>query len=112
MLLVSRDEYILWARSSGPALRTGAYFKRPGRPPIAIPSVSIAASPGILNGGFAELDGGVWFGEPCEEIALASDHFDYTISPLHLEDAKWRNQLDEEATEDALDLMQRRLGRS
>lgn len=112
VLIVSRDGYILWARSSGSALRTGAYFKTAGRPPIAIPSLSIAASPGILNSGFAEHDGGVWFAEPCEEIALASDHYDFTISLLHLEDAEWRNRLDEEPTGDALDLMQRRLGRS
>jgi hypothetical protein len=112
VLVVSRDGYILWARSSGPALRTGAYFKTAGRPPIAVPLLSVAAGPGILNGSFTEHDGGVWFAEPCEEIALASDHYDFTISLLHLEDAEWRIRLDEEATEDALDLMQRRLRRS
>lgn len=111
VLVVSRDGYILWARSSGPALRTGAYFKTAGRPPIAIPSLSIAANPDILNGGFAEHDEEIWFAEPCEEIALASDHYDFTISLLHLEDAEWRNRIDQEPTEDALDLMQRRLDR-
>jgi hypothetical protein len=112
VLVVSRDGYILWARSSGPALRTGAYFKTAGRSPIAVPLLSIAAGPGILNGGFTEHDGGVWFAEPCEEIALASDHYDFTISLLHLDDAEWRIRLDEETTEDVLDLMQRRVRRS
>jgi hypothetical protein len=46
------------------------------------------------------------------EIALASDHYDFTISLLHLQEAERRNRLDEEPTEDTLDLMQRRLGRS
>jgi len=112
VLVVSRDGYILWARSSGPAIRTGAYFKTAGRPPIAIPSLSIAANPGILNSGFAEHDAGVWFAEPCEEVTLVSDHYDFTISLLHLGEADWRNRLDEEPFEDALDLMQRGLSRS
>lgn len=109
VLVVSRDGYILWARSSGPALRTGAYFKTSGRPPIAVPSLSIVAGSSIQNGGFAAHDQGVWFAEPCAEIALVSDHYDFAISLLHLEEAERRNQFDEEPTEDAFDLMERRL---
>src|SRR3546814_15330429 len=37
VLVVSRDGFILWARSSTPALKTGAFF-RTSTGPLAIPS--------------------------------------------------------------------------
>lgn len=110
---VSRDGFILWARSSGRALRTGAYFKTVGRPPIPIPALSLAARPSLLVGAdTVEHDANIWFTEACEEIALVSDHYDFTISLLHLGRAVWRYQDDEEPTDDAFDLMQRNLGRA
>lgn len=111
VLVVSRDGYILWARSSNRALKTGAYFKTAGRPPIAVPSLSLAARPDSLNSkGAIEHDADVWFAEPCEEIALVSDHYDFTVSLLHLGRAEWQNRLDQESEEDTFDMMQRRLG--
>lgn len=110
VLVVSRDGYILWARSSERALKTGAYFKTAGRPPISIPAVSLAACLDLSNRGFVAHDGGVWFAEPCEEVALVSDQYDFTISLLHLGKAAWQNRIDEELTEDSFDLCQRRLG--
>lgn len=112
VLVVSRDGYILWARSSDRALKTGAYFKTAGRSPIEVPRLSLASSSSLINAGPAEYDADVWFSEPCEEIALVSDRYDFTISLLHLGEAEWRNRLEEEPTEDAFDLMQRRLGQS
>lgn len=113
VLVVSRDGFILWARSSGRALRTGAYFKTVGRPPIPIPALSLAARPSLLVGAdTVEHDANIWFTEACEEIALVSDHYDFTISLLHLGRAVWRYQDDEEPTDDAFDLMQRNLGRA
>jgi hypothetical protein len=56
-------------------------------------------------------DEGVWFREPCDEIALVSDNYDFAISLLHLDAAEWRSRDDEEeAEEDAADFMRRRLG--
>lgn len=107
VLVVSRDGYILWARSSERALKTGAYFKTAGRPPIPIPALSLAACPDPSNKGFVEHDAGVWFAEPCEEIALVSDQYDFTISLLHLGKAEWQNRIDEEPTEDSFDVMRR-----
>lgn len=110
LLVVSRDGYILWARSSERALKTGAYFKTAGRPPIPIPALSLAACPDPTNRGFIEHDAGVWFAEPCEEIALVSDQYDFAISLLHLGKAEWQYRIEEEPFEDSFDAIQRRLG--
>lgn len=48
-------------------------------------------------------DAGVWFPEPCEEIALLSDQYDFAISLLHLDDAVSRFELAEEPEEDTYD---------
>ena len=47
ILVVSRDGYVLWARSSAPAFKSGAYIKLAGRPPREIPS----ESPIVTNSG-------------------------------------------------------------
>jgi hypothetical protein len=115
VLVVSRDGYILWARSSPAALRTGAYFKTAGRPPIAVPSDSLAAHPDLLEKSRGQMthDKDVWFAEPCEEIALASDQYDFTISLLHLERVIRSSRFDDpDEDEDSFDVMSRRLGGS
>ncbi|WP_421837554.1 ImmA/IrrE family metallo-endopeptidase [Novosphingobium sp.] len=110
VLVVSRDGYILWARSSDRALKTGAYFKTVGRPPIAVPALSLATRSDPLNSkGAIEHGADVWFAEPCEEIALVSDHYDFTISLLHLGRAEKRTWMDEDEVEDSFSLMQRKL---
>jgi hypothetical protein len=112
VLVVSRDGFILWARSSPAALRTGAYFKTVGRSPIPVPATSLAAQPDLLERSRGQVahDGDVWFAEPCEEIALASDQYDFTISLLHLEPVIRLSRFDEaEEDEDAFDAMSRRL---
>lgn len=112
VMVVSRDGFILWARSSPAALRSGAFFKTVGRPPIAIPAGSLAAQPELLEKSRGQMahDGDVWFVEPCEEIALASDQYDFTISLLHLERVIRLSRFDEEADEDSFDVMTRRMG--
>lgn len=112
VLVVSRDGFILWARSSPAALRTGAYFRTAGRAPIPVPATSLAAQADLLERSRGQLahDGDVWFAEPCEEIALASDQYDFTISLLHLEPVIRLSRFDEaEDDEDAFDAMNRRL---
>lgn len=110
VLVVSREGFILWARSSATALRTQAFFKIVGRPPIPVPTSSLAAQPELLEKSRGEMshDGGTWFSEPCEEIVLASDKYDFTISLLHLEAVIRVNRLDEGVEdEDAFDFMTR-----
>jgi IrrE N-terminal-like domain len=112
VLVVSRDGFILWSRSSDRALRTGAFFRTANVPPVPIPSGSLPAQPDLLekSKGQVRHEADVWFREPCDEIALVSDHYDFAISLLHLEAAEWTQRLDEEEDEDAFDVMARRIG--
>jgi len=115
VLVVSRDEFILWARSSEPALKTRAYFRTANRPPVAVPSQSLAAQRRLIDGskGAAQHDAGIWLKEPCEELVLFSDQHDLTISILHLGEAPSRFEPDEQGTEDTYDRMvSRTLGTS
>ena len=105
--MVSRDGFILWARSSTPALKSGAFFRTANTRPIPIPSEYLAAQRNLVDGskGAADMDGGSWLREPCREEVLFSDQYDFTISLLHLGGADSRFELEEEGEEDALDRM-------
>jgi len=85
VLVVSRDGYILWARSSTPALKTGAYF-RTSAGPIAIPEASLAAQRLSSREKHAtkEHGSGVWFPEPSTEMTVLSEQYDFAISLLLL----------------------------
>lgn len=84
VLVVSRDGFILWARSSGPALRTGAYF-RTYSGPISIPPRSLAVQrPGTEIKAATDHDAGVWFREPVTEMAIFSEQYDFALSLLLL----------------------------
>ena len=87
VLVVSRDGFILWARSSEPALKTGAFF-RTSKGPIETPSTSSASQPGLLVEGKGAIDHvrNVWFPEPVRELALFAEHYDFTVSLLLLDD--------------------------
>ena len=61
------------------------------------------------NKGTVAHDAGIWFQEPCEEIALLSDQYDFAISLLHFDDATTRCDLTEEEEEDSYDHMRRRM---
>lgn len=110
ILVVSRDGFILWARSSKGAHRSGLYFKTRNRPPIEIPGKSLAASPESLanSTGVCELDREVWLHQPCTEHALFSQQYDFTLSLLHFPDADYRSEALEEEEEDVADRMRRR----
>jgi len=112
VLVVSREGFILWARSSDRAWKTGAYFKTAGQGPVAIPADSLAARADLreMSRGQIHHNEGVWFREPCDEIALVSDQYDFAISLLHLSAAEWQMRLDEEEDEDTFDVMSRRMG--
>jgi hypothetical protein len=87
VLVVSRDAFILWARSSKSALKTGAYFRTSGGP-IAIPPKSLPATPGAIASGTTTMEhpANVWFAEPVVEMAMASEQYDYVFSLLSLAD--------------------------
>ncbi|MGP9790964.1 ImmA/IrrE family metallo-endopeptidase [Roseinatronobacter sp. NSM] len=107
VLVKSIDGFIHWAWSSDPALRTGAYFKTSGRPPIEIPRSSIPAMDAELvrRKATREHDAGIWFKEPCIEHALVSEVHDFALSLLHLGDAASRFELSEEPEQETYDRM-------
>jgi IrrE N-terminal-like domain len=82
VLVVSRDGYILWARSSATALKTGAFF-RTSAGPIAIPATSLAAQRLTSEKHTTkEHELGVWFPEPLTEMTVFSEQYDFAISLL------------------------------
>lgn len=87
VLVVSRDGFVLWARSSKPALKTGAFI-RTSRGPVEIPAASVAARRTALisSRDGAEHPPGVWFKETSREMTVFSDQYDFAISLLLLAD--------------------------
>ena len=85
VLVVSRDRFILWARSSKAALKTGAFF-RTSAGPIAIPDRSLAARQDMTVDGRTGIDlpAGVWFNEDLREMTVFADQYDFAISLLLL----------------------------
>ena len=88
ILVVSRDGFILWARSSEPALRTGAYF-RTSQGPIEIPAVSLPLNAHRLVDGRGELEHppGAWLREPAHEMTIIAELYDFSLSLLMLQNA-------------------------
>ena len=41
MIVVSRDGFVLWAKSSGPAFKSGRFIRTRGVPPVEVPSASL-----------------------------------------------------------------------
>lgn len=85
VLVVSRDGYILWARSSDPALKTRAYF-RTSSGPIEVPAQSLVGrqdlSADVRTG--IDLPAGVWFNEPVREMTIFAEQYDFAVSLLML----------------------------
>jgi IrrE N-terminal-like domain len=86
-LVVSRDNFILWARSSPAALKTGAFF-RTSLGPIEIPTMSLAARPEVVVAGTETIDhdSNVWFSEPVTEMVVLAEQYDFVLSLLLLLD--------------------------
>ena len=105
ILVVSRDGFILWSRSSEPAFKTGAFFKTVGRKPIPVPNKSLAAQREVAekNNRVLEIDTGIWLNEPCEEMVLFADQYNFTISLLHLDEATSGFESNEKKEPDAYD---------
>lgn len=89
ILVVSRDGYILWARSSDPAWRTGAFFK-PSAGSIEIPAAALPSRPELLIDGRGMIDHprGVWLHEPVREITVFAEYYDFSLSLLLLDDGR------------------------
>lgn len=110
-LVVSRSGYILWARSSKRALKRGLFYKTRNRPPLEVPSLSLAAQPGSRTDrtGHTKQESDVWLGTPCSEHVLFSDQYDVTLSLLHFSEGEPKSTFEDELEEDVVDRMKRRM---
>ena len=88
MLVVSRDGFVLWARSSKRALRSGLFYRTRNVPPIEVPEKALAASTRLPNHSLqtCEFDDDVWFGQSGTEHIFVSRQYDFTLSLLHFAD--------------------------
>jgi hypothetical protein len=102
VLVLSRDGFVLWARSSESALKTGAYLKTSGVV-LPVPPGSVAAQPGAFADARlgVDLPSGVWFREGCREMSVVSETYDFTISLIHLESGVGRRFDDDDEAEPA-----------
>jgi hypothetical protein len=97
VLVVSRDGFILWSRSSEPALKTGRFFKT-SQGVIEIPVTSLPLNTDLLQENRASVThpSGVWFPEEVQEMTILADRYDFAISLLLLDDVPTFDLLDEE----------------
>lgn len=96
VLVVSRDEHILWARSSQSALKSGAFFRTRNRV-VPLPAGSFAACEDIMapERQGIELAAQTWFPREPEDMSLremkiVSDRYEQTMSLLILPKAEPR----------------------
>jgi len=95
LIVASREGYVLWAKPSDLALKTGGYIRTKNRPPVAVPTASPTMIPGCLVDEPVSHRAGTWLPEPCEEQALVTERYDFALSLLHLGDAPaWNGNAD------------------
>jgi hypothetical protein len=106
VLVVSRDGFILWARSSEAALKSGAFF-RTSAGPIEIPSASLPANKELLIDGRAIIDhgAGIWFRESVREMTIFAEQHDFALSLLILDDSARLISFEAEPVPDTYDKM-------
>ncbi|MEJ1962928.1 MAG: ImmA/IrrE family metallo-endopeptidase [Gammaproteobacteria bacterium] len=85
VLVVSRDGFILWARSSEAAFKSRIYIKTSGLV-VSVPDASVAAHPEAFADARIGVNHppGVWFPEPCQETSIVSENYDFTLSLIQL----------------------------
>lgn len=89
VLVVHRDGFILWSKSSKPAMRSGAFFRSKSSV-LPIPPTSLAANPHVareLHG--VEADARLWFpyagdGTTLREMKISADNYDFVMTLLIL----------------------------
>src|SRR5690606_23003086 len=88
ILVVSRSGFILWARSSKSAMRTGAFFRTIDSSPIEVPNGSPASRKmAILDQSLiVNHSEKTWLEyEACVEEIIISEQYDFSVSLLHLQ---------------------------
>jgi hypothetical protein len=110
ILVLIRDGYILWARSSEVAFKRNLFIKTVGVSPREAPRQSAhAVCLGNENSVSAiPHSSEVWLGKPCQEYAVVSSQYDFTISLIHFSNSKDGAWHDNEEVTDTLDHFQSR----
>lgn len=105
MLVVARDGFVLWAKPSKPAFKSGLFIRTRKAPPYEIPANSLITRRDLADIGREGVDHpiGVWFDEPCTEITLHSDKYDQSLALLHFAKSPPRFTVDEEPEQDTFD---------
>lgn len=110
VLVASRDDHMLWAKSNEAAFKSGAYFATRKRT-IPIPRASLAYSDNCTGTAQSQsIQAKVWFPrEPAyielTEMTKVAGNYDYTLSLLLMPEAEWRQPQhdDGEPDEDTFD---------
>lgn len=107
VFVCSKDGFVLWAKSSTPAWKSGAFIRTRSGPAFEVPEASPIRSHSPFEGARAEVRhrAGVWFDEPVHEEAIVSDRFELGLSLLHLDGVGSTDALCEDAAPDAFELM-------
>ena len=108
ILVASRDDHMLWAKSNKAALRSGAYFAT-RKNTIELPQSALAHSRNCTGASQShDTRAQVWFArEPAEmpitEMTKVAGNYDYTLTLLVMPEAerRWRRDQDEEPVEDS-----------
>lgn len=106
VLVVSREGYVLWAKSSKPALHSGAYFRTRNGPPMEVPAASPVVQGSLDPSERVHHPPGVWFAnESVTEEVIISDRYDLGLSLLHLGGSGSTADHEEDEAPDTLDLI-------
>ena len=105
MLVVARDGFVLWAKPSEPAYKSGLFIRTRKASPYEIPTNSLVGRCDLADIGREGVDhpAGVWFDEPCTEITLHSDKYDQSLGLLHFPKSAPRFSIYEEPEQDTFD---------
>ncbi len=110
VLVASRDDHMLWAKSNDAAFKSGAVFSTRKRT-IALPCDALAYSDNCsATNQTQSIKAQVWFPrEPAyvelSEMTKVAGNYDYTLTLLLMPDAEWRQPQhdDEQPEEDTFD---------
>ena len=97
LVLAADDDFVLWARSSPAALRTGNWIKASSGPPVEAPQGSLLAAGNQDLAGIRHR-GKVWFGEAAIEMCLVPDNYDFRLSIVILDDRERDIEVEDDDT--------------
>lgn len=104
ILVASRDDHLLWARSNTGAFRSGSYFATRKRTIPVPPGSSLHSRKETLSDVYS-VSARLWFSAepvdmPMTEMRFNIEQYDYTLGLLLMPESEW--QQPREATEDEL----------